>query len=270
MVARLLLLSLLFLGCARGAPPTPTRTPAVHQTPSQKETPPGSELRERYSILLESGKPHQILDEFSKEELVISADALFEHKVKRGNLQLYSDRPFEQENGLRVLDEVHRRLSASPLYQEGSHSAFICNDQWKASFFLQSTGRLGGLNHFPIAPHVFLTTARVDDDALISPRGRPIAHPRTLTYYVAHEFAHTLVGRHLGETNWWTVPKWLFEGYPDYVGLGPEYNYDVALKAYLQRDPRVPRNPRGGLLALRSHGGLRPGEKGDDHSRVVR
>ena len=74
---------------------------------------------------------------------------------------------------------------------------------------------------------------------MVSPRGRPIAHPRTLTYYISHEFTHTIMGRNLSDRTWRRLPHWIFEGYPDYVGLGPEYTYEVALKAYEYRDPRV-------------------------------
>ena len=35
------------------------------------------------------------------------------------------------------------------------------------------------------------------------------------------------------------LPDWVFEGYPDFVGLGPGYTAAKAREAYEKRDPRV-------------------------------
>lgn len=197
------------------------------------------ELRARYLELKAAGTPERVLKEFTAEELVKGAPALFEYHAQHGRLHLYSDRPFQEKNALEILTEVDRRLSRSPMYERKENAAFICNDPWKENFFLRSSQKIGGDNHYPTAPHAFLTRGLVDENALYSPRGRPIAPPRTLTYYLTHEFTHTVMGRSLTNKNWKKLPHWLFEGYPDYIGLGPSYTYETALRAYRERDPRV-------------------------------
>ncbi len=211
--------------------------PEAAGTPSpQRES---HDIRSRFAELAAAGTPEKITAEFSREDLVREAPVLFEYHLQHGPLHLYTDRPFQEENGKQILTEVEKRLQRSPLYRGEKNAAFICNDPWKEDFFLRGSKKIGGDNHYPMAPHAFLTRALVDEDALYSPQGRPIAPPRTLTYYLAHEFTHTVMGQSLGDKNWKKLPHWIFEGYPDYIGLGPSYNYETALKAYQNRDPRV-------------------------------
>jgi hypothetical protein len=199
-----------------------------------------AQVETRYRELSESGTPENILDEYSLDELVKEAPALFGYHVKYKNLHLYSDRPFEQSDAINILIDVHARLADSPIYSDSRDwSAFVCNDTWKEDFYLGGAGRIGGRAYLRAAPHVFFTKANIEEDALISPAGRPIAPPRTFTYYLTHEFTHVLLGQHLGMEQFEGLPQWVFEGYPDFVGLGPSYTAAQAREAYDHRDPRV-------------------------------
>lgn len=194
----------------------------------------------RYAELGRLGTPEKITDEFSRDELVLNAEYLFEHSVSHENLKLYSDAPFDLEKGRQVLFETQRRLTASPIYDpKRPHLGFVCNDAWRSEFFLQGKDKYGGLSYCHLAPHVFFAKARIDDDVVLSPQNRPIAPPRTLTFYVTHEFAHAVVRYTVGNANFSSLPRWLSEGYPDYLGLGPDFTYPDALAAYQNRDPRV-------------------------------
>lgn len=197
-------------------------------------------LQARYQQLSQNGTPEKIVDEYSLDVLVKQAPLFFPHHASYKGLHLYSDRPFEESDLVPILTEVHQRLSDSPIYNpDRDRSAFICNDEWKEKLYLGGLGRIGGRAYLRAAPHVFFTKADIKNDALLSPRGRPIAAPRTLTYYLAHEFTHVLLGEHLGMTRFEALPDWVFEGYPDYVGLGPGYTVAQAKQAYENRDPRV-------------------------------
>ena len=233
-------LALLLLSCSRPAagpsealaiatPPMPTASPSVT-----------AKIAVRYAELSRLGTPEKIAEEFSRDELVLNAEYLFEYFVSHDNLKLYSDRPFDLDKGARILRETQRRLSASPVYDpKRPHLGFVCNDTWRSEFFLQGKDKYGGLSYCSIAPRVFFAEARIDDDVVLSPRGRPIAAPRTLTYYVTHEFSHAVVRYTVGNERFSKLPKWLFEGYPDFVALGPDFTYDEAVTAYKNRDPRV-------------------------------
>ena len=199
-----------------------------------------SKIVVRYAELSGVGTPEKIIEEFSREDLVLNAEYLFEFFISHENLKLYSDRPFDRGKGLTILKEVELRLESSPIYdRERPHLGFVCNDAWRSEFFLQGKGKYGGLSYCSIAPHVFFAKARIDDDVVMSARNRPIAAPRTLTYYITHEFCHAVVRYTVGNSEFSKLPKWLSEGYPDFVGLGPDFTYEQALEAYRNRDPRV-------------------------------
>ena len=194
----------------------------------------------RYAELNRLGTPEKITEEFSREDLIRNAEYLFEHSVTHGNLKLYSDLPFDREKGLKILKEAERRLSASPIYDKSHpHLGFVCNTEWRSEYFMQGKAKYGGLNYFSIVPHVFFARSRVDDDMMLSPQNRPIAPPRTFTYYVVHEFSHSVVSHLVREKSHRPPPKWLSEGYPDYLALGPGFTFEMAMANYKNRDPRV-------------------------------
>lgn len=233
------LLALLLPSCSRpsAGPPTPTASATLRPAAFPSVT---ARIAIRYAELSRLGTPERITDEFSRDELVLNAEYLFEHFVSHDNLRLYSDRPFDVDKGVKILKETQRRLAASPVYDpQRPHLGFVCNDAWRSEFFLQGKDKYGGLSYCSIAPRVFFAQARIDDDVVLSPRGRPIAAPRTLTYYVTHEFSHAQVRYTVGNERFSELPKWLFEGYPDFVALGPGFTYDQAVTAYENRDPRV-------------------------------
>ena len=197
-------------------------------------------VRARFEELSQAGTPEKIVDEYSRDVLVKEAPVFFPYHASYKGLHVYSDMPFKESDAVPILTEVHLRLSDSPIYKpERERSAFICHTEWKEKYYLGGLGKIGGRAYLHAAPHVFFTKADIKEDALMSPRGRPIAAPRTLTYYLAHEFTHVVLGEHLGMARFEALPDWVFEGYPDFVGLGPGYTAAKATDAYENRDPRV-------------------------------
>ena len=45
--------------------------------------------------------------------------------------------------------------------------------------------------------------------------------PRTLSYYLIHEITHLMVAEHVGAWRIVRMPRWVNEGFADYVALGP-------------------------------------------------
>lgn len=166
---------------------------------------------------------------------VFYPDPFFPHRLVVGNLEISSDQPFPHAVARELLGRVAVKLAASGIDDpEVAHRAFICNAPWRQRLFLAQG--IAGLNYYGATgrAHVFLRPARFYDNRLLSPSGRPVGGNRTLDYYLAHEFTHTLVGRLAGN-----VPLWLGEGYADWVGLGPEFSYAAALKAYRAPPPEI-------------------------------
>ncbi len=97
----------------------------------------------------------------------------------------------------------------------------------------------GGVNFYPLTRNVFLRDSEIDADRLVGPNGRPVALPRSFTYFAAHEIGHSLTGEFLGAANlWnWRLPQWIREGYADYVGFGGHIDIKSLYAQYRAGDP---------------------------------
>lgn len=164
----------------------------------------------------------------------------FGTSVSAKNLTLYSDNPFTQESGQRILDLVEAKLAKSPLYSaEQKHLVFVCNARWRQRLFFTYVYGAGGVNYYPITTNVFLRDSIIEENCLIGPKGSRVPGERTLDYFIAHEITHTLTGQAIGGIPYQWLPQWKREGYADYVGKGSTFNYDEARKAFLANDPKM-------------------------------
>jgi hypothetical protein len=165
----------------------------------------------------------------------------FGYHTQEGRLALYSDRPFDVRNADRILVEVNRRISLSPLDTHAAHAIFVTNSDWRRHIFFSTASGAAGINVYPITRNVFLRHSDIDHNTLFGASGKAAEPPRTFTYYVAHEITHSLTGKREGADNHWNrgLPVWVREGYADYVGLGGAGQVDVAAyyARYRKHDP---------------------------------
>jgi hypothetical protein len=171
---------------------------------------------------------------------------LFRFSVRAENLVLHSDRPLSEAAGKRVLEMVERKLSRSPLYSgRRDYHVFICNSRWRQMLFFNKDYGAGGVAQYPVTAQVFLREARVEDNRLISPGGNPVIGDRTLGYFAAHEITHQLTGADIGPIRFYRLPRWVREGYADYVGKGDSFHYDEGKRAFLQEAPEMDQKKSG-------------------------
>jgi hypothetical protein len=164
----------------------------------------------------------------------------FRSSVQADNLALYSDQSFAPEAGKRILETVEAKLAASPLYSARErHAAYICNARWRQRLFFNRNYGVGGLNQYPLTTNVFLRDAAVEDNRLISPSGSRVPGDRTLDYFIAHEITHTLTVRAIGWLKYYELPRWVREGYADYVAKGSAFDYEPARRAFLTGAPEM-------------------------------
>jgi hypothetical protein len=164
----------------------------------------------------------------------------FRSSVQADNLALYSDQSFAPEAGKRILETVEAKLAASPLYSARErHAAYICNARWRQRLFFNRNYGVGGLNQYPLTTNVFLRDAAVEDNRLISPSGSRVPGDRTLDYFIAHEITHTLTVRAIGWLKYYELPRWVREGYADYVAKGSAFDYEPARRAFLTGVPEM-------------------------------
>lgn len=147
---------------------------------------------------------------------------LFAYSVRVGRLGLYSDRPFNPIKARSILIEIENRLGTSPINDEFNHDVFITNSDWRRRFFFNIAGGATAVNFYPLTNHVFLRLSDVDKNQVFNSSGKASPPPRTLVYYATHEIGHSLTAEHLGWNHLWnhSLPRWVREGYADYVGLG--------------------------------------------------
>jgi len=152
--------------------------------------------------------------------LLAYPESLYSYRAAEGRLRLYSDRAFDAERGRSVLADVERRLDAAPaaLRDNGSvYRIFVTHAEWrKRLVFLWSYGA-GGVNYYPIAGSVFLRQSDIEHDRVFRSDGQPVAPPRTLAYFAAHEIGHSLIGKRVGALANWRLPAWIREGMADYI-----------------------------------------------------
>jgi hypothetical protein len=165
---------------------------------------------------------------------------LFHSSVQADNLTLYSDQPFSPEAARHVLELVGTKLSSSPLYStQQHHVAFVCNARWRQRLFFNRNYGVAGVNQYPLTTNVFLRDAIIEDNCLVGPRGNRVPGDRTLDYFIAHEITHTLTAQATGWVDYYRLPQWVREGYADYIGKGPAFDYSEAKRAFLDGAPEM-------------------------------
>lgn len=165
---------------------------------------------------------------------------LFAYHLRYGAFDLWSDRPIPpQARG--VLDEVARRLSSSPLWSPDQRFAvFVCNDNWRLALYSQRfSGKMAGVTDTIFTRNVYLRAADIAANRLIPPHAGADMSDRPLTYYLAHEFTHSMESRAFGRAPALRYPHWLLEGYADYVGKAGQFDYAKNLAALKAGSPQM-------------------------------
>ena len=203
---------------------------------------------------------------------------LFAYHVEAGRLSLYSDVAFDPAAGRAVLDEVAGRLARSALDDRAPHRIFVANAEWRRRLlFLWGYGA-GGINFYPVGGGVFLRQADIAADRLLHAScagnpfpacGTPVAPPRTLAYYAAHEIGHDFIAERVGQVANWRLPKWIREGMVDYIGYASQVDVDALRAAWKRGDPTSIRALRH-LCALSPAGRLVPRPRGLDDRPAAR
>jgi hypothetical protein len=162
--------------------------------------------------------------------LLIFPNPLFAYEYRHGRIVIRSDEPVPA-SAESVLREAERRLATSPLNQASRQRwIYICNRPWRFLLFANVRYSVGGLTYPPLSNNIFLRRVQIEQNRLIGPSGAPVPGVRTLSYFIAHEIAHTLIADRLGAVGYSKLASWKDEGYSDYVAKGRDFSYDDALR----------------------------------------
>ena len=145
---------------------------------------------------------------------------LYSHKYINDNLVIHSDKAIPK-NIKTITDEVLIRLKRSELYSaEQTYNVYIPTEYWRwgivsMPIYYQNAGAFCiGNNH-----NVFFRPSDIAGNKLIPPSGKLAdAQERDLIYFITHEVGHALMFERVGVIpHFRDLPKWLREGYPDYI-----------------------------------------------------
>ncbi len=166
---------------------------------------------------------------------------LFGYSMEHGNYRVRSDRPIVPAIA-GVLDDATRRLSTSELYDPNvTFDLFICNEPWRLWLYSQSfNASIGAVTDNWLTRNIYLREADVASNRLIPPRGRLAdADVRPLSYFIAHEATHVMQSRTFGRLMKFRYPKWLIEGYADFVAKAGSFDFEENRRLLQEGDPRL-------------------------------
>jgi hypothetical protein len=170
-------------------------------------------------------------------DLLVWPEPLFAHTASSGRIVVASDRPIPAAGGERFLRDCERLLARSPLKAEGRrYHIYVTNEDWRHRLFFLPAPTAGGLAYYyGVGGDAFLSGADFETGRLIK-WGYVTTPPRTLAYFCAHELTHIVVGEHLGVIASERQPKWVHEGFPDYVAIENRQTFEE-LRAALGERP---------------------------------
>jgi hypothetical protein len=135
---------------------------------------------------------------------------------------------------------VEQRLAGSPYFSaEEAHHVYLCDTRELFAFFALWNAGAGAIAQTGTNGDVFVRPHSIERDRLVGPRGRDVPGERTLTYFVAHEVAHTITARRLGRVAYHRLEVWQQEGYADHVGKGGDFDFDGARAKLRAGDPSL-------------------------------
>jgi hypothetical protein len=182
--------------------------------------------------------------------LVFWPDPLFAFSLSAGKITVASDRPIPAVGGERFLGDCEGLLDRSPLKAEArEYRVYVTNADWrKRLFFLPNPAAWGLAYAYPLGGHAFLTGANFETGRVVQ-WGYVGTPPRTLAYLCAHELTHIVIGEHLGLARY-SLPEWVWEGLPDYVGIEHRQSFEELRDAIGDRPVDIPMMQRYGSYPL--------------------
>ncbi len=176
----------------------------------------------------------------SLSALITWPGPLFAFSLGSGKIIVASDRPIPPDGGERFLRDCEKLLDRSPLKAErGQYRLYVTNEDWRQRlFFIPQPERWGFAWYYGLGGHAFLSGADFETGRVVH-WGYIGTPPRTLAYLCAHELTHIMAWDHIG-LNGLHVPRWVWEGLPDYVGIENRETFEQLRDALGDRPDDIP------------------------------
>jgi hypothetical protein len=151
--------------------------------------------------------------------LITWPEPLFAFSHGSGKIVVASDHPIPPGGADRFLRDCERLLDRSPLKAKGrQYRLYVANDNWRQRLlFIPHADAWGFAWYYGFGGHAFMSGADFDSGRVVH-WGYIGTPPRTLANLCAHELTHVIAWEHIGFDRL-HVPKWVWEGLPDYVAM---------------------------------------------------
>lgn len=161
----------------------------------------------------------------------------FSHQAAGGQLAFHSRAPLPP-GAVDLGGRVTESLAASPLgLPQHPIDIWLVDEGWPVQVFFAGSTGAAGLTYPVISPRsVFLRHADLSTNRLVH-GVHAVPPPRTLSYFLIHEITHLMVAERVGRAQTLAIPRWIHEGFADYVALGPA---PPAMLAQAQSGARLP------------------------------
>ena len=158
----------------------------------------------------------------------VPAALAFPYRAQFGRTTVLAERPI----GLgmaRVLARADRLVATSPLARpDGARTVVLTDGGWRWRLLTPGSWRAFGLRR-PFLAILVLNRSDIAVDRVRN--GLTVAGERTLSGTIAHETMHLDIAAHLGELRAARLPRWVAEGYPDYVARDSSMSDAAAARA---------------------------------------
>jgi hypothetical protein len=170
--------------------------------------------------------------------LVLHPQPLFAYTASRDNIVLHARRPFPPATQTQLQD-VLRRVSASPLYDAGRvHDVFLCDTPALYGALALWAYKSGGLTQALANGHVFIRPSDIQRGTVFGRSGE-VKNGRPLAYFIAHEVTHAMTADRIGRWRDHRLAAFQKEGYADHVAFARPLDWRAERTALIQETPEM-------------------------------
>lgn len=168
--------------------------------------------------------------------LLFNPQIAFSHSFTHRNYTIHSSTPLSDDCRA-VLERADALLQQSDIFtRDAHHDIFLCNDSPAKfnTFFVRNGSWAYGFAH-PTG-NIFIANASPTHDLAWKTVNTNIV--RSLSGLIAHEVTHTLVLDHVGFLGQRRLPKWINEGYAEYISMHDQKDYEFDICQDLPKSVR--------------------------------
>ena len=163
--------------------------------------------------------------------VVFYPQPLFGYQFDHEGITLYSTQPIPLDKGEVLLSQIRTDIGASEIHDEKQKfKVFICNHKSLYTFLGPLSRDAFGFTS--MARKIIIARADLESNKAMAYREEHNA--RSFTSVVAHEIGHEMIKDEFGFLTAHTAPKWLNEGYCEYLSKESSFPENLGVKMIIE------------------------------------